>query len=133
MKRLLPLFLALLLVLPLTVGAASDFPLCKCPAGTEGAFYKGSGSEKNPFRIRTEKQLRHLEQHPDQHYRLDKSLELTDWTPLCGDIPFTGTLDGNGKALTLSAPLFAQIGEDGYAMIYPSFFDKKSISERPGK
>ena len=57
MKRLLPLFLALLLVLPLTVGAAADFPLCRCSAGTEGAFYKGSGSEQNPFRIRTDREF----------------------------------------------------------------------------
>ena len=114
MKRLLPLFLALLLVLPLTAAAAADFPLCRCSAGTEGAFYKGSGSENNPFRIRTEEQLRHMEQHPEKHYRLEKSLKLTDWTPLCQDSTFTGSLDGNGKALTLSAPLFAQIGEDGY-------------------
>ena len=114
MKRLLPFFLALLLVLPLTAAAAADFPLCRCRVGTEGAFYRGSGSEQNPFRIRTAEELRHMEQHPDKHYRLDKSLELTDWTPLCGDTPFTGTLDGRGKSLTLSAPLFAQIGEDGY-------------------
>ena len=114
MKRLLPIILALLLVLPLTATAVADFPLCRCPVGTEGAFYRGSGSEVNPFRIRTAEELRHMEQHPDKHYRLDKSLKPDGWTPLCGDTPFTGSLDGRGKTLTLSAPLFAQIGEDGY-------------------
>ena len=114
MKRLLPILLALvLLALPLTA-AADDFPLCKCPAGTEGAFYKGSGSEKNPFRIRTPEELRHMEAHPDGHYRLEKSLKLDSWTPLFQDTPFTGSFDGRGKSLTLSAPLFAAVGEKGY-------------------
>ena len=114
MKRLVPLFLALLLILPLTVKAAVDIPLCGCPVGTEGAFYKGSGSGQNPFRIRTVEELRHMEAHPDQHYRLEKSLKPDSWTPLCQDTPFTGSLDGNGKSLTLSAPLFGAVGETGY-------------------
>lgn len=113
MRRFLPILLALLLILPLAVTAA-DFPSCKCPAGTEGAFYKGSGSEANPFRIRTEEELRHLEQHPDQHFRMDASLKITDWEPLCRDTAFTGSLDGKNKKLDLSAPLFSKIGENGY-------------------
>ncbi|MBQ6891613.1 MAG: hypothetical protein IJN47_03280, partial [Clostridia bacterium] len=115
MKRFLTILLALLLtVLPLTAAAASDSPSCKCPAGTVGAFYKGSGSEANPFRIRTEEELRHLEQHPDQHFRMDASLKISDWEPLCQETPFTGSLDGKNKKLTLSAPLFAKIGKEGY-------------------
>ena len=115
MKRSLPILIALLMILSLPLTAAADeLPSCRCPAGTEGAFYKGSGSEANPFRIRTEEQLRHLEQHPDQHFRLDASLKISEWEPLCPDTPFTGSLDGKNKKLDLSAPLFAEIGEGGY-------------------
>ena len=102
----------LLLLLPATTLAAEAG--CGCPSGTAGAFVKGRGTEPNPFRITDEAQLRHLEAHPEAHFRLDKDIRVSEgWEPLCADVPFTGSLDGKNKDLTLSAPLFAKIGEGG--------------------
>lgn len=112
--KILAAFLALALLFPLNVSAA-QVPLCGCPQGTEGAFEAGRGSEQNPFRVTSAAQLRHMEVHPDMHFRLDKSLRISGgWEPLCSETPFTGSLDGRGRGLTLTAPLFDKVGETGY-------------------
>ena len=114
LPKLIAAFLALALFLPLNV-AAAQVPLCGCPMGTEGALTEGRGSEANPFHITDAAQLRHIEVHPDMHFRLDKSLRVSDdWEPLCSGTPFTGSLDGRGKSLTLTAPLFHKVGRTGY-------------------
>ena len=117
MKKLLmkssAIFLSLFLCIPTAAFAAGMG--CGCPEGTEGAFTKGSGSEANPFRVTSEAQLRHMEAHPQAHFRLDKDIRVSeDWEPLCAEVPFTGSLDGKKKALTLTAPLFALVGEDAH-------------------
>lgn len=118
MKKLLiksaAIFLSLFLCIPTAAFAAGIG--CGCPEGTEGAFTKGSGSEANPFRVTSEAQLRHMEAHPDAHFRLDKDIKVSseNWQPLCAETPFSGSLDGKNKTLTLSGPLFARIGETGH-------------------
>lgn len=117
MKKLLmksaAIFLSLFLCIPTAAFAAGIG--CGCPAGTEGTFTKGRGTEPNPFRVTSEAQLRHMEAHPQAHFRLDKDIRVSeDWEPLCAEVPFTGSLDGKKKALTLTAPLFALVGEDAH-------------------
>ena len=96
MKKLLiksaAIFLSLFLCIPTAAFAAGSG--CGCPEGTEGAFTKGSGSEANPFRVTSEAQLRHMEAHPDAHFRLDKDIKVSseNWQPLCAETPFSALL-----------------------------------------
>lgn len=106
-----------------TALAAKGEVTCGCPIGTVGAFEKGSGTEKDPFEIRTPEQLRHIEQHSDKCFSLKNDLDLggQDWQPLCAEEGFSGQLAGNRNDITgLSvtghelAGLFAVLEETAY-------------------
>lgn len=111
--RAAAILIALLLTIPTAALAAQVG--CGCPAGTEGAFTKGRGSEPNPFRVTNEAQLRHISAHPEACFRIEKNIRVSEsWEPLCAEVPFSGSLDGKNKTLTLTAPLFALVGEDAH-------------------
>lgn len=74
-------------------------------------FEGGDGSEASPYIIKTATQLHNIGIFPNAHYKLSGNIDLTEWIyanspetgwiPLCSLAePFTGTLDGNGFAIT---------------------------------
>ncbi|RGB68303.1 hypothetical protein [Provencibacterium massiliense] len=83
-------------------------PVCGCPAGTEGAFYAGDGSERSPYRVGTPWQLQHLNhtRHlaAGQHFRQTADLDFSsfgNWTPIGNaTAAFTGNYDGDGYVIS---------------------------------
>lgn len=73
-------------------------------------FTEGDGTETNPYRISTERELAAVSSEPDKYFVLTNDIVLNDgWQPVgTPGEPFTGTLDGNGfavKSLSISSPL----------------------------
>jgi len=117
-KMICVIMLMLVAVLPMTAVASGETG-CGC---AEGGFASGNGTADAPYIITTAEELRHVEDHPDAHYVLGQSIDLEsvgEWKPLCTEIPFSGSFDGQDKVIrniTVSegtmGGLFASLGED---------------------
>jgi len=66
-----------------------------------GNILEGDGTADNPYKIYTEEDLKHIYNHLDSYFELEKDIELTkEWIPI-GTIekPFTGGFDGNNHKI----------------------------------
>ncbi len=61
----------------------------------------GSGTEESPYLLTIPEQFKFLEVQPGAYYKVINDIDFTnfEWTPLCKDRPFTGTIDGSGYTL----------------------------------
>ena len=90
--------------------------------GTVAAsFASGSGTEANPYLIKTESQMGYFMKqmsqgvtYKDQYIRLENSLDMTgnSWS-IPWNVEFQGSFNGNGYTITADCPLFAGIGAEG--------------------
>jgi hypothetical protein len=79
----------------------------KKPAGVvqglpSGEMTSGSGTKTDPYIISTAQQLQNINYNLCAYYKLQKDIDLRGirWTPIGNNnVPFTGTLDGNGHAI----------------------------------
>ena len=115
-----------LLTLPLTLLAALALTAVGTGQETNDLSLAGSGVATSPYLISNASELRQIERAPNAYFRLERGITLSgEWTPLCRETPFSGTLDGNGmtiKGLEIGGDssgaelgLFAQIGASGRA------------------
>ena len=82
---------------------------------------EGKGTAESPFLIDAEEKLRLVEKFPNSRFLLTANLELrAPWRPLCAQISFNGTFDGNNKEIKgleiideENSGLFAYVGEKG--------------------
>jgi hypothetical protein len=90
------------------------FVACQNPIG-DGAFggdalaaSRGFQRSPNAIAIYTQQDLEDIDNDTADDYYLANDLTLIDWTPVCYPAPagageFTGSLDGNGKTITISS------------------------------
>lgn len=79
--------LLLILMFTILMGLAQAAP-------AQAAGLEGAGTEKNPFQISNEEQLKMIADFNDAYWVLTNDVELTSqWEPV---LQFSGTLDGNG-------------------------------------
>ncbi|MBE0597656.1 MAG: CSLREA domain-containing protein [Desulfuromonadales bacterium] len=73
---------------------------------TPVVFAGGDGSELHPYQIATAEQLGAVRGYPDKHFILIADIDLSEysdgegWEPIGdADVPFAGSLDGNGHTI----------------------------------
>ncbi|MDS0526067.1 fibronectin type III domain-containing protein [Clostridium sp. SHJSY1] len=67
-----------------------------------GEMTSGSGTKTDPYIISTAQQLQNINYNLCAYYKLQNDIDLRGikWTPIGNNnVPFTGTLDGNGHAI----------------------------------
>ena len=81
-------------------------------------FSKGNGSAKNPYQIKTLEELRKIAAHNNSHFILMNDIDAayeSVQNMFTKDVPFNGTLDGNGKTiknLLNTTSMFNALGEN---------------------
>ena len=88
-------------------------------AGFDGLFEAGDGTEKNPYVITTEKELRAFAARVDAErmnaglfFKLGGDIDVSsaNWTPIGNSRQFTGIFDGDGHKITgLNIPAEANV------------------------
>ena len=67
-------------------------------------YYKGLGTEENPFKVETPQQLDLIRNYKTYHFRQIADISLASfnsWSPIGDDIsPFTGSYDGDSRKIT---------------------------------
>ena len=96
----------------------------------------GDGSSLHPFMVSDEYELDRIENHMSSHFRLVKDIDLGayTWTPMGissgnADIPFRGTLEGQGHAINNLRVSLPGGGVTGYAGGGVFAYNKGSIKD----
>ena len=93
----------------------------KLVLGTTPTFNSGSGTDDDPYLIRTEEQLKLMNLYKDKYYRIIDNITLThDWVPVgTEEDPFTGSVDGQGYTISnLNVPSgYKDAGLFGYVKV----------------
>ena len=83
---------------PIQFALTFSILLCLIQISPAQAALQGAGTEKNPFQISNEAELRMIADFNDAYWILTDDVVLTSqWTPVT---TFTGTLDGNGYKIS---------------------------------
>ncbi|MBE6083648.1 MAG: DUF4430 domain-containing protein, partial [Tissierellaceae bacterium] len=71
--------------------------------GEESGYFKGEGTEENPYLVEKAKDFSHIMEYPEAHFKLNNDINLKDaeFEPIGTESnPFRGTFDGNNKEIS---------------------------------
>lgn len=127
----------------------SGLKLYRVKDGKSWKYWERFGTEENPYKISKPEELKMIAQDPDGYYILTKNLDIpgdtqllsdfykdptqvSDLFPILTDVPFTGTLDGQGKWIQ-AHNWYAHDGQHANRAIVISSDGKNVVDEKHEK